>query len=61
MKYVRKKDCIYRDPRTGRIMEHKHYSTSIHWSKQMLDDLRRLYPKAPTTSLQGTLVSAPAR
>ena len=44
MKYVRKKDCIYRDPKTGRTMKHEGYAVSIHWSKQMLDDMRRLFP-----------------
>lgn len=59
MTYHRKKDCIYRDPKTGRIMEHKHYATRIFWSKQMLDDLSRLYPITLNDELAGYLGVSP--
>ncbi len=44
MGYKRKRDGVFRDPATGRMYEHRGYSRRIFWSRQMLDDLRRLFP-----------------
>lgn len=42
--YRKKKDGLYPDLDTGRIWEHKHYANRIHWTAQMLSDLRRFFP-----------------
>ncbi|GEM_PF-3083763 len=38
------KRCFYHT-KYGRVVEREGYATRISWSKQMLDDLRRLYPR----------------
>lgn len=40
----KKPDGIFLDQRTGRVWEHRGYSKHIYWSRQMLDDLRVMYP-----------------
>lgn len=40
----KKPDGIFLDQRTGRVWEHRGYSKHIYWSRQMLDDLRSMYP-----------------
>ena len=34
---------LYQDPVTGRLMEHKDYSTKIHWSLYMIERLTNKY------------------
>ena len=34
---------LYQDPVTGRLMEHKDYSTKIHWSPYMIERLTNKY------------------
>ena len=41
MAYQRKKDGLYHDPDTGRVMEHQGYATRIHWNGNMISFLRR--------------------
>ena len=40
----KKPDGIFLDRMTGRVYEHRGYSKRIYWSRQMLDDLRIMYP-----------------
>lgn len=44
-------DGIRMDSKTGRFMRHSGLSRSIYWSRQMLDDLRRLYPTTKNEDL----------
>ena len=37
-------DRLYLNETTGRLMEHRQYSTRIHWSEPMIQKLRRLFP-----------------
>lgn len=53
MAYKRKKDGVYLNPKDGKLYEHKGYATRIFWSRQMLDDLRRLFPVTPNEELAG--------
>lgn len=41
--YQKTKDGTYYNPKYGRIVVHKGYSTRIFWSASMLDYLRRWY------------------
>lgn len=43
-RHGKKPDGIFLDQRTGRVWEHNGYSKHIYWSRQMLDDLRSMYP-----------------
>ena len=43
-RHCKKPDGIFLDQRTGRVWEHNGYSKRINWSRQMLDDLRSMYP-----------------
>ena len=40
----KKPDGIFLDRRTGRVYEHRGYSKRIYWSRQMVDDLKAMYP-----------------
>ncbi len=51
----KKKDGLYHDPKTGRIMEHSGYSTRIYWSTDMLDFLRRHFPTTLNDELAGCI------
>lgn len=53
MKYEKKPDRVYYDAKTGRMMEHRGYSTRIFWSRKMLDDLRRDFPTTLNEELAG--------
>lgn len=57
--YTRKKDGIYRDPSTGRTMQHQGYATRIYWSKDMTDYLRRHFPTTLNDELAGCLGVSP--
>lgn len=43
-RHCKKPDGIFLDQHTGRVYEHRGYSKRIYWSRQMLDDLRTMYP-----------------
>lgn len=47
----KKPDGIFLDRTTGRLWEHNGYSKRINWSRQMLDDLRTMYPTTFNTEL----------
>lgn len=53
--YKKVKDGVYLYPKFGRVMEHKGYATSIFWSKQMIDFLKRHYATTPNEELAGWL------
>lgn len=53
--YKKVKDGAYLHPKFGRVMEHKGYATSIFWSKQMIDFLKRHYATTPNEELAGWL------
>lgn len=55
MAYEKKADGIYLHRAKGRLMEHKGYSLKIFWSKQMIDDLRRLYARTLNEELASML------
>lgn len=57
--YVKKKDRVYRDERTGRMMEHKGKATRIFWSAAMLSYLRRHYPTTKNAELAECLEMSP--
>lgn len=40
----KKPDGIFLDRGTGRVYEHRGYSKRIYWSRQMVDDLKAMYP-----------------
>lgn len=40
----KKPDGIFLDRETGRVYEHRGYSKRIYWSRQMVDDLKAMYP-----------------
>ena len=40
----KKPDGIFLDRMTGRVYEHRGYSKRIYWSRQMVDDLKAMYP-----------------
>lgn len=44
MKYQQKKDSVFFHPVFGRIVRKQGMGISIHWSKDMLDYLRRNFP-----------------
>jgi len=50
-KYVRKPDGVFRDEKTGRLMEHRGLSKRIFWSRQMIDDLCRHFPTTTNDEL----------
>ena len=50
-RHGKKPDGIFLDQRTGRVYEHRGYSKRIYWSRQMLDDLRAMYPNTFNTEL----------
>lgn len=50
---------VYYHPRKKRIVEHDGYSMRIFWSKQMLDDLRRLFPTSKNQDLAEYLGVSP--
>lgn len=43
-RHGKKPDGIFLDQRTGRVWEHNGYSKRIYWSRQMVDDLKAMYP-----------------
>ena len=53
--YQKTKDGTYFNPKVGRIVVHKGYSTSIYWSTDMLDYLRRHFPTTLNEELAGCL------
>ena len=57
--YKKKPEGVFYDPDTRRLYEHRGYGRSIHWSQQMLDDLRRLYPTTLNDELAGILGVSP--
>jgi hypothetical protein len=57
--YKKKPEGVFYDPETRRLYEHRGYGRSIHWSQQMLDDLRRLYPTTLNDVLAGFLGVSP--
>jgi len=40
----KKPDGIFLDRGTGRVYEHRGYSKRIYWSRQIVDDLKAMYP-----------------
>lgn len=52
----KKPDGIRLDPSDGRIYEHNGLSRRIYWSPQMLDDLRRLYPRTKNEDISDRLM-----
>ena len=60
MKYKRKKDGIFLDQKTGRMMEHRGYVKRIYWNRDMLDRLRRDYPTTLNDELAGCLGVSPS-
>lgn len=48
-------DGIRQDPATGRLMEHRGLSRHIFWNRQMLDDLRRLFPTTKNEDMSDML------
>ena len=59
MAYVKKKDGVFRDMATGRMYEHRGYARKIFWNRQMLDDLRRLFPTTLNEELAACLGVSP--
>lgn len=55
MAYVRKKDGVFMDLRTGKMYEHRGYARRIFWNKQMLDDLKRMFPTTLNEEVAGAL------
>ncbi|MCR5578701.1 MAG: hypothetical protein K6F74_05750 [Prevotella sp.] len=53
--YQKTKDGIYYNPKYGRIVVHKGYSTRIFWSASMLDYLRRHFATTLNEELAGCL------
>ena len=51
MAYTKIRDGIFYSRKHGRIVNHRGYSTSIAWSPQMLDVLRRLFPVTKNSEL----------
>ena len=49
----------YYHPRKKRVVEHDGYSVRIFWSRQMLDDLRRLFPTSKNQDLAEYLGVSP--
>lgn len=43
-RHCKKPDGIFLDQRTGRVWEHNGYSKRINWSRQMVDDLKAMFP-----------------
>ena len=43
-RHGKKPDGIFLDRMTGRVYEHRGYSKRIYWSRQMVDDLKAMYP-----------------
>ena len=43
-RHGKKPDGIFLDRGTGRVYEHRGYSKRIYWSRQMVDDLKAMYP-----------------
>jgi len=44
MPYQRKTPGTYYNPDTGKLYEIRNGTRCVHWSSQMIDDLRRLFP-----------------
>jgi hypothetical protein len=59
MTYVRKKDGVFLDLRTGKMYEHRGYARRIFWNRQMLDDLKRMFPTTLNDELAGCLGVSP--
>jgi hypothetical protein len=59
--YIKKKEGLYYDAKTGRTMEHQGYATRIYWSTAMLDYLRRHFPTTKTTNWQDVWACRSAR
>lgn len=55
MNYKKKPDGIFWNKEKQRTYVHKGYSTSIFWSKQMIDDIKRYYPTTKNEELAGML------
>lgn len=53
--YIRKKDGLFRDPKTGRTIEHQGLAVRIYWSEAMLSYLRRHFPTTLNEELAGCL------
>lgn len=53
--YIKKKEGLFYDAKTGRTMEHRGYATRIYWSTAMLDYLRRHFPTTKNDELAGCL------
>lgn len=53
--YQKTKDGTYFNPKVGRIVVHKGYSTRIYWSTDMLDYLRRHFATTLNEELAGCL------
>lgn len=53
--YKRKPDGVRFHSHYGRIMEHQGHATRIHWSKQMIDYLRRHFPNTLNEEMAGCL------
>lgn len=52
---MRKKDGVFMDLRTGKMYEHRGYARRIFWNRQMLDDLKRMFPTTLNDELAGVL------
>lgn len=50
-KYKRKKDGVFLDPKTGRMMEHRGLSTRLYWSPQMIDYLIKNFANSSNQDL----------
>jgi len=55
MPCTRKPDGVFYSQKQQRLLRHEHYSTSIHWSSQMLQLLRDLFPTTPNEELAGII------
>lgn len=55
MAYEPARQGIYYNPKVGRIVEHRHYSTRIFWNTDMLDYLRRHFPTTLNEELAACL------
>ena len=51
---------LYQDPVTGRLMEHKDYSTKIHWSLYMIERLTNKYATTKNEDLAIDLNVSPS-
>ena len=53
--YKKAKEGIYFNEKLGRVVEHHGYSTRLHWSRDMIDYLRRNYATTFNEELAGCL------